>query len=132
MQREIRFDVGGHVERAGGESDDGGVVFGDEFIFGEAFDVKEEIGGKRVEKTIAFPGVHLLLRVAAVVFGEDGGERDLGDDVLFELVLEERSGGEVQCQHQVAGDIHEDFAGFFEAKTVASVGFCGDLLRFDL
>ncbi len=67
----------------------------------------------------------------SVVFREDGGERDLGNDVFIEFVLEERSGGEVEGEHEVTGCVDEDFGGFFEAEAVASVGFGGDLLAFD-
>lgn len=45
VQRRIGLDVGRHVEGADGECDDGGVAFGYEFVFGEAFDVEEEVGG---------------------------------------------------------------------------------------
>lgn len=38
----VRFDVGRHVEGAGGgEGDDGGVSFGDEAVSAEAFDVED-------------------------------------------------------------------------------------------
>ena len=70
-------------------------MFCDEFIFGEAFDVEEKVGREWVEETVAFSSIHLFLWVAAVVFGEDGGEGDLRDDVLFKLVLEKGRGGEI-------------------------------------
>lgn len=91
--------VGAHIEGAGWEGDDGGVVLGDEFVFGEAFDVEEEVWGKGVQEAVAFTGVEVFLGVEAVVFGEDGGERDLGDDVFVELVLEEGGCGEVEGEH---------------------------------
>jgi len=92
----IGLHVGAHVEGAGGECDDGGVVLGDELVFGEAFDVEEEVGGEGVQEAVAFAGVEVFLGFEAIVFGEDGGERDLGNDVLVELILEEGGSGEVE------------------------------------
>ena len=48
MQRRVRLHVRRHVKRSGGESDDGRVVFDDELVLGEAFDVEEEIWRERV------------------------------------------------------------------------------------
>lgn len=48
MKRGIGLYVGCHVERADGEGDNGGIAFDDEFVGGEAFDVEEEKGRKRM------------------------------------------------------------------------------------
>ena len=63
-------------------------MLGDEFVLGEAFDVEQEVRGQRVQEAVAFAGVEVFLGFETVVFGQDGGERDLRDDVLIELVLE--------------------------------------------
>jgi hypothetical protein len=41
-----------------------------------------------------------LVRRLAIVLGEDRRERDLGDDVLLDRVLEERRLGKVECEEE--------------------------------
>ncbi len=36
-------------------------MFDDEFVLGEAFDVEEEVRRKRVDQSVAFPRVEMLL-----------------------------------------------------------------------
>lgn len=78
MYGRVRLDVGGHVEGADGESDDGGVALGDEFVLGEALDMEEEVGWQGVQEAVAFARVEVFLGFDAVVLGKDGGQWDLG------------------------------------------------------
>lgn len=45
VQGRIGLDIGRHVKRADGECYDCGIALGHEFVFGEAFDVEEEVWG---------------------------------------------------------------------------------------
>ena len=127
----VGLHVGAHVEGAGGEGDDSRIVLGDEFVLGEAFDVEEEIRWERVQEAVALAGVEVFLGLEAVIFGEDGGERDLRNDVLVKLVLEQWGRGEVEGEHEIPRRVNEDLGCLFEAQAVAGVGFGGDLLGFD-
>ena len=68
-----------------------------------------------MQQAVALAGVEVFLGFETVVFREDGGQRDLRDDVFVELVLEQRGRGEVERQHQKARRVNEDFGGLFEA-----------------
>lgn len=48
--------------------------------------------------------------------------------VSIMFVLEERSGGEIQCQHQESTDIDFDFRSLLESKSIACICFRCDLL----
>ncbi len=99
VHRRIGFHVRRHIQRPDRESHDGGVALGNELVFGESFDVEEEVRWKRVEEPISFSHAQMFLRSHAVILGEDGCERDLRNDVAVKLILEERGGGEVESQH---------------------------------
>ncbi len=62
LQGRVGLHVGSHVKGANWEGDDGGIPFGDEFIFGKALDVEEKIRWEGVEKAISFASVEVLLR----------------------------------------------------------------------
>lgn len=130
VDRRVRLHVGTHVQRANGESHNGGVALGNEFILGEALDVEEEVRREGVQEAVPFPHAEVLLRLHAVVFREDRGERDLRDDVAVKFVLEERGRGQVEGEDEVAHRFHDDFGGFFEPQAVSCVGFGGDALGF--
>lgn len=132
VRRRVRFDVRGHVERAHGEGDDGGVALGDELVPREALDVEEEERRQRVQQAVALAHAEVLLRLHPVVLGQDGGQRHLRDDVTVQLVLEQGRRGQVERQHEVARRVRDDLGGFLEAQPVARVGFGGDALRFHL
>jgi hypothetical protein len=76
----VGLDVRGHIEGTDGECDNGGVAFMDEFVFGEAFDMEDYVGGKGVKEAIAFALAEEFLGFYAVIFGEDGCKGYLGLD----------------------------------------------------
>jgi hypothetical protein len=89
----------GHIDTSEREVDDRRVLGRDMNVLLKPLDVKDQ-ERRQPRNLVPSQQPSCLLSGNTVVLGEDGGDGDLGDDVLFDRVLEERGRGEVDREEE--------------------------------